>query len=89
MLIGLFVVPAVLLWLGHRLRRRTPRQRAVFWGALTGYLLASCVALYASMVPAATWSPDDTLRGLAGFWSLLIGPAIGALIGLARWRSRS
>jgi hypothetical protein len=87
MLVGVFVVPTVLLMMGHRLRRRSPRQRRVFWGASVGYLIASCVALYAAMVPAAMWSSDDTVRGLLGFWSLLIGPAVGALIGAARSRA--
>jgi hypothetical protein len=89
MLVGVFGVPMVLLWLGHRLRRRGPQRRAAFWGGLVGYGIAACVALVASMKPPAMWSDDDTLRGLLGFWSLLVGPAAGALAGLLASRSRS
>lgn len=87
MLAGLFVVPVALLALGHRLRRRTYRQRAVFWGAAIGYLVASCAALVAGMIPPESWSADDRWRGLLGFWSLLIGPAIGAVAGVAKART--
>ena len=81
MLLGLFGVPAILLWLGHRLRRRTPRRRAIFWWALGGYIVAMVVATGAAFWPPAHWSDADTARGLAGFWALLLLPALGALIG--------
>jgi hypothetical protein len=89
MLLGIFAVPGALLWLGHRLRRRSPFQRAIFWGALVGYFVAASLALYAAMVPAAMWSADDTVRGLVGFWSFLIGPVVGGLIAAVRAPSRS
>jgi len=89
MLLGLFVVPATLLWSGHRLRRRSPRWRSVFWGMLIGYIAGSCVALVAGMSPAAEWASDDALRGLLGFWSLLLLPALGAGIGAVRPVPRS
>ena len=87
MLLGLFVVP------GARSGWATDcaadaAGRGDIWGALTGYCVAACVALYASMVPAAMWAADDTVRGLLGFWSLIIGPAAGALIGNARGITR-
>lgn len=78
LLIGLFVMPVVLLGLGHRLRRRSPMQRRIFWGALVGYLVAALAAMWVGMVPAAEWSSTDTARGLLGFWGLLLGPIIGA-----------
>lgn len=81
MLAGAFGVPAVLLWAGHRLRRRTPRWRAAFWGALVGHLLAMPVAVAAALLPPAAWAPGDWLRGALGFWLLLVGPAVGALVG--------
>ena len=84
MLLGLFAVPAVLLWSGHRMRRRSRRWRAVFWGMLTGWGAASCVALTAAMIPPAMWAGDDIFRGLLGFWSLLLVPALGAVIGAVR-----
>lgn len=86
LLVGLFVVPLILLGLGHRLRRRSPKQRRVFWGALVGYLVAALVAIWVGMVPAAEWSNSDTVRGLLGFWGLLIGPVIGAAAAIASKR---
>lgn len=85
MLVGLFVVPVVLLLAGHRLRRRSPARRRMFWGALAGYGVASVAALWAGMSPAAMWASGDTVRGFLGFWLLLVGPAVGALVG-AIWR---
>lgn len=82
MLVGIFGVPVALVWGGHRLRRRSARWRAVFWGALIGYGVSVCVALVASMVPAEMWSDENRLRGLLGYWSLLIGPIAGALLAL-------
>ena len=84
MLIGAFVVPGVLLWLGHRLRRRTPRWRAAFWGGVTGHLVALVVGSIAAMKPAAEWSGDDTFRGAFGFWSFLVLPVVGAVLGMLR-----
>jgi hypothetical protein len=86
MLIGVFGVPAALLWGGHRLRRRSARWRAVFWGTLIGYAVGVCAALVASMVPAEAWSAENRVRGLLGYWSLVICSIIGALIALgADW----
>ena len=86
LLVGLFGVPVFLLWAGHRLRRRTPRQRAMFWGALVGYGVASLAALAVSIYPAAMWDGSDTMRGLLGFWSFVIASAVGAAAGLVRAR---
>ena len=47
LLAGLFLVPVVLLWLGHRLRRRTAGARAVFWGATIGHSIGIAVTLAA------------------------------------------
>jgi hypothetical protein len=80
-LVGLFGVPLLLLGYGHRLRRRTPRGRAVFWGALIGHCIAGCLAVTLGMIPPEAWTPDDRLRGFVGFWSLCVFPLAGALIG--------
>ena len=84
LLVGAFVVPGVLLWLGHRLRRRTPRWRGAFWGGVAGHLIALVVGSIAAMTPAAEWSPDDTLRGAVGLWSFLVLPVVGAVLGVLR-----
>lgn len=84
MLVGVFVVPIAFLWAGHRLRRRTARWRAVFWGALLGYLVGATLSLVASMIPPEMWSAQDTLRGLAGYWALVMCPLLGAALGSTR-----
>jgi hypothetical protein len=89
LLVGLFVIPLVLLALGHRLRRRTSAQRALFWGGLVGYLVAALAAMWVAMVPAAEWSEIDTVRGLLGYWGFIIGPVIGGVAALAFWRQKA
>ena len=81
MLLGVFVVPVLLLWLGHRLRRRTPRQHRIFWGALAGHLASLPIAMLAAMIPPAEWSPADVLRGALGLWLPLVAPVVGAALG--------
>ena len=83
-LLGAFVVPAMLLWLGHRLRRRTPRERGAFWGGVIGHVIALVVGSIAGMTPAEHWAADDTLRGALGFWSFLVLPLLGAVVGMLR-----
>lgn len=85
MLVGVFVVPALLLWGGHRLRRRSPAWRRTFWGAVVGHLVAVVIGSVAAMSPAVEWSEGDTWRGLLGFWSFTVAPVAGAAIG---WLSR-
>ena len=81
MLAGLFVVPAGLLWLGHRLRRRPPRWRGAFWGALAGHVAAVVLATVAALLPPELWSADDLLRGLLGYAALPLLPVVGGLAG--------
>ncbi|MBC7789474.1 MAG: hypothetical protein H7Z74_05990 [Anaerolineae bacterium] len=81
---GLFVVPLALLWSGHRLRRRTSRYRAVFWGALLGHLVASSIALLVSIFPPTEWAATDFWRGFGGYWLPVLLPALGAIIGALR-----
>ncbi len=84
LLIGLFAVPFALLWSGHRLRRRSQRHRAVFWGALIGHLVASSIALFLSMYSATEWAATDFWRGFGGYWLPVLLPAFGAAIGALR-----
>ncbi len=88
MLVGIFVVPALLLWLGHRFRRRTPRQRGIFWGALTGHLLAIVSATLAGTLPPYLWESGDMFRGVAGYGALILLPVIGGAIGALRASGR-
>ena len=41
LLAGLFAIPAALLTVGHRLRRRSARMQSVFWGALLAHVIAA------------------------------------------------
>jgi hypothetical protein len=81
LLLGIFVVPAVLLWAGHRMRRRSARWHSAFWGAVAGHLVALVVGSAAGMMPAEQWADDDTVRGALGLWSFLVLPAVGAMTG--------
>ncbi|MES2524800.1 MAG: hypothetical protein V4617_19035 [Gemmatimonadota bacterium] len=80
MLLGVFIVPVLLLWAGHRLRRRTPRMRRAFWGGVIGHIIALVIGSIAAMITPAAWDAGDTWRGLFGLWSFLLLPAIGATI---------
>ena len=88
LLAGLFVAPAVLLWLGHRLRRRTPRMRAVFWGATIGYVLGMLATLWAMHLPPVLWDEGGGWRTAAVHWGMLAGAAIGAGAGMMRAGAR-
>lgn len=84
LLLGLFIVPAILLWLGHRPRNRTPVQRGAFWGGVTGHGIALLVALWALHFPPVLWTGGP--RVVFAFWAMLLGGAVGALIGALRAR---
>lgn len=86
MLLGVFVVPAGLVWLGHRLRRRAPAARGAFWGALVGHVIALVLGMIFGMIPPEEWSPDDHLRGALALWSFLVLPLVGGAIGWLRAR---
>ena len=85
-LVGLFGVPIALLAIGHRLRRRSPRVRAMFRGAIIGYCVAGVVAVVWGMIPPEAWEPTESARGFAGLWSLLVLPVLGALVFVLRTR---
>ena len=81
MLVGVFVVPAMLVWVGHRLRRRSAAVRSAFWGAVTGHLIAIVPGLTFAMIPPEEWSADDRWRGAMALWSYLVLPIAGAAVG--------
>ena len=82
LMVGVFGVPALLVWAGHRLRRRPPRWRSVFLGAVMGHVLAILVGSIAAMTPPEAWEATDLWRGALGVWSFTIFPLVGALAGL-------
>jgi hypothetical protein len=80
-LIGLFVVPIVLLWWGHRLRRLDPRRRRAFWGAIVGHLVAGTLAIAFGLITPEAWTAEETMRGFFGLWALLLLPVVGGVAG--------
>lgn len=80
-LTGLFLVPLVLLMLGHRLRDRTPTQRRMFWGGIIGYLAGMLVAVSAALYPPVHWPGTDSLRGLLVHGAMLFFGLLGMVSG--------
>lgn len=80
LLAGMFVVPVVMLWLGHRLRRRSARARGGFWGAVAGHTLGMLASVAAMHVPAILWAGGDA-RTIVVYGGMLIGAIAGAAIG--------
>ena len=77
LLVGLFAIPALLLALGHRLRRRRPFWRRVFWGAVAGHSIALLVMLAVTLYPPVGWEGGPRARDHAVHWSLLLGSLAG------------
>ena|GEM_PF-907354 len=88
LLAGLFGAPMLLLWAGHHLRRKSRRVRGAFWGGLAGHTIASLIAIWYSMVPPEAWSASDTVRGVGGFYWMMVGAIIGAAIGILKSRNQ-
>lgn len=83
LLMGLFVVPALLLALGHRYRRRPPLWRRIFWGGVIGHSIAILVMLAATMYPPVIWEGGLRARDVAVHWSMVLGGVVGGVIGAA------
>lgn len=86
LLAGLFLAPALLLWLGHGFRRRSGRWRRVFWGAVIGHTLAMLLMTVAALYPPVEWGGEGFWRDFAVHWSLALGAIVGALAGAAQPR---
>ena len=83
LLAGLFVAPALLLWLGHGLRRRPERWRRAFWGAVAGHSVGMLLTLGASHYPPVHWAGGSGWRDAAVHGSMLLGAVLGGAIGAA------
>jgi hypothetical protein len=86
LLTGLFVVPVVLLWMGQRLRRRSGRWRAVFWGAVTGYVIGMVATVAAMHYPPVLWSGG--WRTVLVHGGMLLGAIVGGVGGWMGGRGR-
>ena len=79
-LLGLFAVPLAALAVGHRLARRGPRARGLFWGLVAGHTVAALAASAVALGRPEFWGAGDVLRGGVGYWGMLVLPlATGAL----------
>jgi hypothetical protein len=83
LLLGLFGVPALLMILGHRLRRRTESHKRRFWGGVLGYVLGIVVAVSAMVLPPVWWADGSLLRPFLVHWSMVTGGVLGVLTGPA------
>ena len=81
LLLGLFGVPALLLSIGHRLRRRPAVWRRVFWGGVIGHSLALLALMIVTMVPPVLWEGGARPRDVAVHWLLALGAVVGGAIG--------
>jgi len=81
LLVGLFVAPTVLLWLGQRLRDASATRRGAFWGGITGHTLALVLTTLAAMAPPIVWTGGGLVRELIVHWSLVVGAVVGAAVG--------
>jgi hypothetical protein len=88
LVVGLFIIPALLLWLGHRLRRHTPARRRVFWGATIGYLAGMLLVLVAIHYPAVLWTGGGWRTALV-HWGMVVGTLMGAGVGASSMQHRS
>jgi hypothetical protein len=85
-LVGLYVLPLALLWLGHHLKRRSALAKRIFWGAVIGHCIAGTLALFAGMMLPEEWTAQERMRGFLGLWSLLIFPLAGGIAGALKNR---
>ncbi|MEX0891308.1 MAG: hypothetical protein WEB88_03990 [Gemmatimonadota bacterium] len=82
LLLGMFVVPGVLLRLGHHLRRQSLTARRMFWGGIVGWCGAVLLMVVASVLPPVLWT--EGAREVAVYWSLLVGGLAGMGVGALR-----
>lgn len=87
LLVGMLVVPVLLLWLGSRVRHASAAERGLFWGAVAGQVMSMVCGVWASLVPAITWGPEDRIRGVVALWGYVMLPAVGGLIGFLYGRA--
>lgn len=80
-LAGLVGVPLVLLWSGRHFRRLDARRQRVYRASVIGYGLAGTATLLILLSPPYVWPPSPTPVRLWMAGGLVIGPALGALVG--------
>lgn len=81
LLAGFFFAPALLLALGHGLRKRVPRARSRFWGGVMGYGVGMVLAILAMMIPPNDWGGEGDLRSVVIHWAMAAGCLLGVSVG--------
>lgn len=81
LLAGLFIAPAILLAIGHRLRERSDRAKRAFWGGVIGHIAGMCIACGAMFAPPIWWEGGPGLRDFIVHWAMLVAFLAGGLIG--------
>lgn len=84
LLVGLFVVPSLLLAVGHRMRERSDRTKRLFWGGVIGHALGVVVTMLVMMSPPVWWADAESVRTLAVYWAMIIGFGAGAVAGVVK-----
>lgn len=82
LLFGILGAPAILVALGHHLRRKSARSNHLFWGGVMGHTLGLMVTIFAMLAPPVSWMGGGQMRTLWVHWSLLAGFAIGLVLAL-------
>ncbi len=72
------MAPAVLLWLGHNYRDRSPASRCFFWGGVVGYGASIILVTVLLIVPPVYWGESGGLRWIAIQWIPLALPLVAA-----------
>ncbi|WP_420125722.1 hypothetical protein [Longimicrobium sp.] len=88
LVIGLFIVPTLLLWLGNRLRKQTDIRRRMFWGATIGYVVGMLATLIVIHYPAILWTGSGW-RTAVVHWGMVVGAVLGAGVGRAAGRQQN
>ena len=81
LLLGLFVTPASLMVLGHRLRGRSKEHRRRFWGGVYGYFVGVVLSVSAMLIPPVSWVQEPSIRPFLIHWAMLLGGMAGIATG--------
>ena len=81
LLLGFFGVPVLLMFLGHRLRGRSPTHKRRFWGGVVGYVVGMGAAITAMLLPPVWWVDGGALRPFLVYWAMFLGGLLGVITG--------
>ncbi len=82
LLLGILGAPAILIAMGHHLRRKSARSKHLFWGGVTGHTIGLMVTLVAMLAPPLSWVDGGQMRTLWVHWSMLAGFGLGLALAM-------